>query len=132
MLFHVACVNCMCLPFCLLVSIWSFTDLFVSSNYILIRYVIIFLQQINASAGQNSLALVPVDQDGCDITEKRELETGTLSQKEAVVDASKVMTNIRVHYAISNYHCAFVCYWWLNLHYVQFCRNYRMPWNRKV
>ncbi|WOG90854.1 hypothetical protein DCAR_0310100 [Daucus carota subsp. sativus] len=46
-------------------------------------------QAINASAAQNSLALVLVDEDECAITERRELENGTLSQKESVVDASK-------------------------------------------
>ncbi|KAK1405382.1 hypothetical protein POM88_004987 [Heracleum sosnowskyi] len=59
-------------------------------------------EQIDASAAQNSLALVLEDQVinmGMIL-----LENGTISQGGAVGDASKVMTNIRVQYAISKYH----------------------------
>lgn len=66
-----------------------------------------------ASAAQNSSAVVHTDQDGYD-TVKSEPGNGTLSQAETVVNASKVMTNIRVQHAIFKYHFIymyfFFCY----------------------
>lgn len=75
----------------------------------LTKYLIIFLQQMYASAAQNSSAVVHMDQDGYD-TVKSEPGTGTLSQAETVVNAFKVMTNIRVQHAIFKYHCICIMY----------------------
>lgn len=69
------------------------------------------LQQTIGSAAQISLALL-VDLDGYDISEKSEVENGTLPQAEAVVDVSEDMANVRVQDAIFMYHCIcmYVCF----------------------